>query len=35
MDAIERGDEARAAAAADAVLDYVEGFTRATLSEKF
>ena len=35
MDAIARGDEARAAVAADAVLDYVEGFTRATLSESF
>ncbi len=35
MDAIARGDEAQASAAADAVLDYVEGFTRATLSEKF
>jgi DNA-binding GntR family transcriptional regulator len=35
MDAIARGDEQQAAAAADAVLDYVEGFTRATLSEKF
>lgn len=35
MEAIARGDEAEAAAAADAVLDYVEGFTRATLSERF
>lgn len=35
MEAIARGDEAQAAAAADAVLDYVEGFTRATLTEKF
>jgi DNA-binding GntR family transcriptional regulator len=35
MEAIARGDEASAAAAADAVLDYVEGFTRATLSERF
>lgn len=35
MDAIAQGDEAKAAAAADAVLDYVEGFTRATLSERF
>ena len=29
------GDERAAAAAADAVLDYVEGFTRATLSDRF
>jgi DNA-binding GntR family transcriptional regulator len=35
MAAIARGDEAAAASAADAVLDYVEGFTRATLSEQF
>jgi DNA-binding GntR family transcriptional regulator len=35
MEAIARGDEAQAAAAADAVLDYVEGFTRATLTERF
>jgi DNA-binding GntR family transcriptional regulator len=35
MDGIARGDEQRAAAAADAVLDYVEGFTRATLSKSF
>ncbi|MBL8304254.1 MAG: GntR family transcriptional regulator [Ideonella sp.] len=35
MDAIGAGDEARAAAAADAVLDYVEDFTRATLSPGF
>lgn len=32
MDAIARGDEAAAASAADAVLDYVEGFTRATVT---
>jgi DNA-binding GntR family transcriptional regulator len=32
MRAIADGDEAAAAAAADAVLDYVEGFTRATLA---
>jgi DNA-binding GntR family transcriptional regulator len=35
MDAIARGDEPAAMAAADAVLDYVEGFTRATLTEGF
>ncbi len=35
MEAIAGGDEIRAAAAADAVLDYVEGFTRATLSDTF
>lgn len=35
MEAIARGNEAQAATAADAVLDYVEGFTRATLSESF
>ena len=35
MQAIARGDEAAAATAADAVLDYVEGFTRATLTERF
>ena len=35
MDAIAGGDEAQAAACADSVLDYVEGFTRATLTEKF
>jgi DNA-binding GntR family transcriptional regulator len=35
MEAIVRGDEVQAAAAADAVLDYVEGFTRATLTERF
>lgn len=35
MEAIARGDEVAAAAAADAVLDYVEGFTRATLSARF
>jgi DNA-binding GntR family transcriptional regulator len=34
MKAIAAGDEARAARAADAVLDYVEGFTRATLDER-
>ncbi len=32
MEAIARGDERAAGAAADAVLDYVEGFTRAILS---
>ncbi len=32
MRAIAGGEEAAAAAAADAVLDYVEGFTRATLA---
>lgn len=35
MDAISRGDEQRAAETADAVLDYVEQFTRATLSAGF
>ncbi len=35
MEAIARGDEEAAAAGADAVLNYVEGFTRATLSERF
>lgn len=35
MDAIGAGDERRAAEAADAVLDYVEQFTRATLSPGF
>lgn len=35
MDAIADGDEAAAATAADAVLDYVEGFTRAILSERY
>ena len=35
LDAIARGDEREAAEAADAVLDYVEGFTRATLSDRF
>ncbi len=35
MEAVARGDEATAMAAADAVLDYVEGFTRATLTEGF
>ena len=35
MDAIGAGDERRAADAADAVLDYVEDFTRATLSPGF
>ncbi|MGE0800623.1 MAG: GntR family transcriptional regulator [Lautropia sp.] len=35
MDAIARGDERAAAAAADAVLDYVEGFTRAILTDRF
>ncbi len=35
MAAIARGDEEQAAIAADAVLDYVEGFTREILSRKF
>jgi len=35
MEAIAAGDERRAAGAADAVLEYVEGFTRATLTESF
>lgn len=35
MDAIGAGDEERASAASDAVLDYVERFTRATLSPGF
>jgi DNA-binding GntR family transcriptional regulator len=35
MEAIANGDEIRAASAADAVLDYVEGFTRVTLLEGF
>ncbi len=35
MEAISMGDEEKAAAAADAVLDYVENFTRATLSAGF
>jgi DNA-binding GntR family transcriptional regulator len=35
MDAIASGDEARSARAADAVLDYVEGFTRGTLTVGF
>jgi hypothetical protein len=35
MDAIARGDERAAGGAADAVLDYVEGFTRSILSERF
>lgn len=35
MEAVARGDEQTAMAAADAVLDYVEGFTRATLTEGF
>lgn len=35
MRAIADGDEQRAAQAADAVLDYVEAFTRATLTEQF
>jgi len=35
MEAIADGDEGRAAVAAEAVLDYVEGFTRATLTESF
>ncbi|HZH07676.1 MAG TPA: GntR family transcriptional regulator [Lautropia sp.] len=35
MEGIAHGDEREAARAADAVLDYVEGFTRATLTESF
>jgi DNA-binding GntR family transcriptional regulator len=35
MEAIARGDEVAASAAADAVLDYVEGFTRATVTAGF
>lgn len=35
MQAIAAGDETEAARAADAVLDYVEAFTRATLDKRF
>ena len=35
MEAISAGDEKKAGTAADAVLDYVENFTRATLSAGF